>query len=46
MFFNIDILKNFAIFIEKYVLESLLNKVAGLRAYNFIKRDSNTDVFL
>ena len=28
------------------VLESLFNKVEGLRACNFIKKDSNTGVFL
>ena len=28
------------------VLESLFNKVPGLKAFNFIKRDSNTGVFL
>ena len=39
MFFKIDVLKNFANFTgKKPVLESLLNKVAGLNACNFIKK--------
>ena len=35
MFFKIDVLKNFADFTEKH-LESFCNKVAGLKACNFI----------
>ena len=31
---------------ETPVLKFLFNEVAGLQAYNFIKRDSNTGVFL
>ena len=32
------VLKNFAIFTEKHVLKSLFNKVAWLRACNFLKK--------
>ena len=47
MFFEKAVLKNFAIFTGKTpVLESSFNKIAGLQACNFIKRDSNTGVFL
>ena len=39
MFFKIGFLKTFANFIEKKtVLESLFNKVAGLRVSNFVKK--------
>ena len=38
MFFKIGVLKNFAIFTRKQVLESLLNKVADLKAFNFKKK--------
>ena len=31
------VLKNFTNFTGKHVLESLFNKVAGLKAYNFLK---------
>ena len=42
-----DVFKNFAKFTEKKpVLEPLFKKVAGLRACNFIKKDSNTYAFL
>ena len=39
-FFKISVLKNFAIFTGKqtFVLESLFDKVAGLKASNFIKK--------
>ena len=38
MFFKIDVPKNFANFTgKKPVLESLLDKVAGLKVCNFIK---------
>ena len=40
MFFKIGVLKNFTV-----VLESLFNKVAGLRPAAFLKRDSNKGVF-
>ena len=40
MFFKMRALKNFVIFTGKTpVLESLFNKVAGLKAYNFIKKE-------
>ena len=39
MFFKIGFLKTFANLIEKKtVLESLFNKVAGLRVSNFVKK--------
>ena len=38
MFFKIDFLKNFAIFTKRHpVLESLFNKAAGLKAFDFFK---------
>ena len=47
MFFKIAVLKNFAITVKKTpVLQCLFNKVAGLQACIFIKKDSNTAVFL
>ena len=47
MFFKIAVLKNFAITVKKTpVLQCLFNKVAGLQACIFIKKDSNTGVFL
>ena len=46
MFFKLGVLKNIAIFVKTSVLESLSNNVAGLQASNFIKRDSDTGVFL
>ena len=45
MFFKIGVLKNFAIFIGKHMLESLCNKLAALWASK-LKRDSNTGVSL
>ena len=36
MFFKIGVIRNFALFTGKHVLESLFNKVAGLAACNFI----------
>ena len=39
MFFEIGAVKNFAIFTGKHMFETLLNKVADLKA---IKRDPNT----
>ena len=38
MFLKIGVLKNVANFQTKTVLASLLNKVAGLKVYNFIKK--------
>ena len=38
IFFKIGVLKNIANFTEKYVLESLFNKNAGLTTRNFIKK--------
>ena len=38
MFFKICVLDNFAILTGKHVLESLFNKVAGLKTCNFIKK--------
>ena len=47
MFLKIGVLKNFGIFSKKTpVLESLFNKVAGLRPTTLLKRDSNAVVFL
>ena len=49
MFFKVGVLKNFAKFSGERTaaLESLFNKVAGLRACNFIKKsDFCTCVFL
>ena len=44
MFFKIGVLTNFANFAGKHL--GFLNKVAGLKPCNFVKRDSNTGVFL
>ena len=44
MFFKIGALKNFAIFTGKGLCWSLL--LINLQTYNFMKRDSNTGVFL
>ena len=44
MFFKIGVLKNFQGTTNNYVGVSF-NKIAGLKACNFLKRDSNTDVF-
>ena len=41
MFFTIDALKNFI-----PVLESLFDKVGGLKVCNLLKRESKTGVFL
>ena len=38
MFFEIGVLKNFAIFTRKQLLESLFDKIAYLQACNFIKK--------
>ena len=38
MFFKIGVLKNFANFTGKHLLESLFEKVASLKACNFIKK--------
>ena len=47
MIFKIGVLKNFAIFTEKYLCWTLfLIKLPDLRLANLIKRDSNTGVFL
>ena len=40
MFYKKVVIKNFA------DLESLFNKVVGLQNCNFVKKDSNTGVFL
>ena len=45
MFFKIGVLKNFTNFVGNH-WSFFLNKVAGLKLCNFIKRDSNTGVFL
>ena len=37
-FFEIDVLKNFAIFIRKHMCWILFNKAADLKACNFIKK--------
>ena len=42
---KIDVLKNFVNFTEKYVLEPLLNKVAGLNVSNSIKKKTSIQVF-
>ena len=39
------VLNNFAILTGKHVLESLFNKVAGLKAYNFIKKRRQSRCF-
>ena len=47
VFFKISVLKKFRIFTRKNLCQSLFNKVAGLEAFNFIKKkDSNMGVFL
>ena len=46
MFFKIGVLKNFANFTETPMLESLLNKVAVLEAWNFIKKRLQHRCFL
>ena len=38
MFFKISVLKNFAIFTGKHLWESLINKIAGQKACNFLKK--------
>ena len=38
IFFKIGVLKNFANFTGKHLLESLFNKVAGLKTCNFFKK--------
>ena len=38
MFFKISILKKMTSFTRKHALESLFNKVEGLKACNFIKK--------
>ena len=46
-FFKLDAPKNFANFTRKKpVLESLPNKVAGLKVCNFIKKRNSTGDFL
>ena len=46
MFFKIRVLKNLANFTKKILLQSLLNKVAGLkRSETLLKRDSSTGIF-
>ena len=45
MFFKIRVLKNLANFTKKILLQSLLDKVAGLkRSETLLKRDSSTSV--
>ena len=48
MFCKKGVLKNFSNFTGKPVLESLLDKAAGLQACTatLLKRDSNTGIFL
>ena len=47
IFFKIGVLKTFANFTGKHMCWSLfLIKLQGLQAYNFIKIDPNTGVFL
>ena len=47
MFLKIGVLKNFANFTGKDLCWSLIfNKVADLQAFNLLKRDSKTGVFL
>ena len=46
MIFKIVVLKNFANFTGKPVLESLFNNVAGPRPATLLERDSNTGVLL
>ena len=38
MFFKLGVFKNFASFTGKHVLESMFNKVRGLKFCNFIKK--------
>ena len=38
VFFKIGVFKNVTIFTEKHLCWSLFNKVAGVKAYNFIKK--------
>ena len=45
MFSKTGVLMNSLIFTRKYVLESLFNKVTGLMACNFIKKETPTQVF-
>ena len=46
MFFKISVLKKFHNIHKKLpVLESVFNKVAGLKAKNFIKKETPTEVF-
>ena len=45
MLFKTRILENFPYSLENTLLESLFNKVAGLRSATLLKRDSNVDVF-
>ena len=46
MFFEISVLKTFAIFTGKHVLQSLFNKSAGLQACKIINKETPTQVFL
>ena len=48
VFYKKAALNNFASYIHRKtpVLESLFNKVGGLKSCNFIKRDTGTGVFL
>ena len=48
MFFKVTILKNFSNFTgtQLWCWSLFLNKDSGLKAYNFIKKDSNTGVLL
>ena len=47
MYFKIGALKNFANFTGKiHVLESLFEKASGPQACKFVKKDSNTGIFL
>ena len=48
VFYKKAALKNFASYIHRKtpLLDSLFNKVGGLKPCNFIKRDTDTGVFL
>ena len=47
MFFKAGVIRNFAIFTGKHVLESLFNKVAGLTGlyFNLVLKETPTRVF-
>ena len=45
MFCRKDGLRNFATFIGKHLYQSFFNKVAGLRPYNVIKKETLSQEF-